>query len=132
MAELIDHHLLVEPVAGRYGCQELLRTYAGELSSRLDSAAERSAALFRTFEHYLYSADAAMALLAPHRGRVTVSPPGPGVRPQQFDSAADAAQWIAAEQHLLPELLRRVGHHPHAETLRRRLLPALKAWGPDL
>ncbi|MFF4795250.1 BTAD domain-containing putative transcriptional regulator [Streptomyces sp. NPDC001276] len=126
MAELMDHYLLVELSAGRYTCHELLRTYAGELSSFLDSSGARSEALSRMFEHYLYSADAATALLAPHRTTVILPPPRPGVQPQRFSGPANAAEWIVAEQYLLPELVRTVSHHPRGETFRRRLTSALE------
>jgi hypothetical protein len=126
LAELMDHHLLVELVAGRYTCHELLRTYARELSALRDTPAARSEALARMFEHYLYSAEAATALLAPHRSTVILPPPRPGVSPQRFDGCADAAEWIVAEQYLLPELARSVSNHPTGEVFRRRLTSALE------
>ncbi|MFF4902796.1 BTAD domain-containing putative transcriptional regulator [Streptomyces sp. NPDC001068] len=126
VAELMDHCLLVELSAGRYTCHELLRTYARELSALLDSPSARSEALSRMFEHYLYSADAATALLAPHRSTVILPPPRPGVRPQRFGGRADAAEWIVAEQYLLPELVRSISHHPRGEPFRRQLTSALE------
>ncbi|MBE8478035.1 AfsR/SARP family transcriptional regulator [Streptomyces sp. 3R004] len=126
VAELMDHHLLVELTAGRYTCHELLRTYARELGAVLDSPAARSEALARMVEHYLYSADAATARLAPHRGTVLLPPPRPGVRPERFNGHADAAEWIVAEQYLLPELVRSIENHPQDETLHRRLTSALE------
>ncbi|GGM26022.1 hypothetical protein GCM10010129_83090 [Streptomyces fumigatiscleroticus] len=126
LAELMDHHLLVELVAGRYTCHDLLRTYAAELGSLLDPPNARSEALARMFEHYLYSAEAATALLAPHRSTVILPPPRPGVSPQQFGGCADAAEWIVAEQYLLPELARSLGNHPAGETFRRQLTSALE------
>ncbi|MFJ7495184.1 BTAD domain-containing putative transcriptional regulator [Streptomyces sp. NPDC097727] len=126
VAELMDHHLLVELVAGRYTCHELLRTYATELSSLLDPPSARREALARMFEHYLYSAEAATALLAPHRSTVTLPPPEPGVSPQRFNGRADAAEWIVAEQYLLPEIARSLGHHPNGEAFRRQLTSALE------
>lgn len=126
VAELMDHHLLVELVAGRYTCHELLRTYAAELGSLLDSPDARSEAVARMVEHYLYSAEAATALLAPHRSTVILPPPRPGVRPQRFDGRSDAAEWIVAEQYLLPELARSLGHYPRGEVLRRQLTSALE------
>ncbi|GGJ58803.1 AfsR/SARP family transcriptional regulator [Streptomyces brasiliensis] len=126
VAELMDHHLLVELAAGRYTCHELLRTYAMELSSLLDSSTVRSEALSRMLEHYLYSADAATALLAPHHSTVILPPPRPGVRPQRFSGRSDAAEWIVAEQYLLPELVRCIGHYPRGETFRRQLTSALE------
>ncbi|MFJ2241386.1 BTAD domain-containing putative transcriptional regulator [Streptomyces sp. NPDC087859] len=126
VAELMDHHLLVELTAGRYTCHELLRTYARELSAVLDSPTARSEALARMFEHYLYSADAATAHLAPHRGTMLLPPPRPGVRPERFTGRADAAAWIVAEQYLLPELVRSTEKRPQDETLHRRLTSALE------
>ncbi|WP_225859427.1 AfsR/SARP family transcriptional regulator [Streptomyces albicerus] len=126
VAELMDHHLLVELAAGRYTCHELLRTYARELSSLLDSPTVRSEALARMFEHYLHSANAATALLAPHGSSVILPPPRPGVRPQEFGERADAAEWIVSEQYLLPELVRAIGHDPRGETFRRQLISTLE------
>ncbi|MET7694399.1 BTAD domain-containing putative transcriptional regulator [Streptomyces sp. NPDC005483] len=125
VAELMDHHLLAELTTGRYTCHELLRTYARELCTVLDSPTTRSEALARMFEHYLHSADAAAAHLAPHRGTVLPPPLRPGVRPERFNGRADAAAWIVAEQHLLPELVRSIENHPQDEALHRRLTSAL-------
>ncbi|MGW0853675.1 BTAD domain-containing putative transcriptional regulator [Streptomyces sp. NPDC002690] len=126
LAELMDHHLLVELAAGRYTCHDLLRTYARELGAVLDPATARSEALTRMFEHYLYSVDAATAVLAPHRGSMSLPPPRPGVRPQPFDGRSLAAEWIIAERYLLPELVRRADDHPLGETFRRHLTSALE------
>lgn len=126
VAELMDHHLLVELVAGRYTCHELLRAYAAELSSLLDSPSARSEAVARMVEHYLYSAETATALLAPHRSTVILPPPRPGVRPQRFEGRADAAEWIVAERYLLPELARSLSHHPRGDAFRRQLTSALE------
>ncbi|MFJ4622343.1 BTAD domain-containing putative transcriptional regulator [Streptomyces sp. NPDC088812] len=126
LAELTDHHLLVELVAGRYTCHDLLRAYAVELSRVLDPPAVRSEALARMVEHYLHSAEAATALLAPHRGSVVLPPPRAGVVPRRFTGRADAAEWIVAEQHLLPELADALGHSPRGEEFRRQLTSALE------
>ncbi|MFJ8009472.1 AfsR/SARP family transcriptional regulator [Streptomyces fagopyri] len=126
MAELTDHHLLAQTLPGRYTCHDLLRAYATELCSALDTAGVRAQARARMFEHYLYSAEAATALLAPHRGEVVLPPPRPGVRPHEFSGSAEAAEWITAERLLLPALAQEVRHHPHGETLRRTLNATLE------
>ncbi|MET9127167.1 BTAD domain-containing putative transcriptional regulator [Streptomyces sp. NPDC004528] len=126
LAELADHHLLGQLVPGRYTCHDLLRAYAAELCSVLDAAGVRAQARARMFEHYLYSAEAATALLAPHRSEVILPPPRPGVRPHEFDGSAEAAEWIIAERFLLPALARDVRHHPHGETLRQKLTATLE------
>lgn len=126
LAELADHHLLGQLVPGRYICHDLLRAYAAELCSVLDAAGVQAQARARMFEHYLYSAEAATALLAPHRSEVILPPPRPGVRPHEFDGSAEAAEWIIAERFLLPALAQDVRHHPHGETLRQKLTATLE------
>ncbi|WP_229892699.1 AfsR/SARP family transcriptional regulator [Streptomyces tendae] len=126
IAELTDHHMLVELLPGRYTCHELLRTYATALTEVLDPPGLRSDARARMFEHYLYSAEAATALLAPHRSVVVLPPPRPGVRPQRFGGCPDAAEWIVAERYVLPALVQDMGHHPRAESFRRQLTSALE------
>ncbi|MFD0021640.1 BTAD domain-containing putative transcriptional regulator [Streptomyces sp. NPDC058382] len=126
IAELTDHHMLVELVPGRYTCHELLRTYAASLSASLDAPGIRSQARARMFEHYLYSAEAATALIAPHSSAVILPPPRPGVRPRQFRGPTEAAEWIVAERYLLPVLVQDMGHHPRAETFRRHLTSTLE------
>jgi hypothetical protein len=76
-------------------------------------------------EHYLYSAEAATAVLAPQRGTVDLPPPRPGVRPQEFSCPAEAAEWIVAERYLLPALAKEVRHHPRGESLQRQLTSTL-------
>ncbi|MGW4601105.1 BTAD domain-containing putative transcriptional regulator [Streptomyces sp. NPDC004457] len=130
IAELTDHHLLAELVPGRYTCHGLLRAFSAELGSRHDPADARSAARARMVEHYLYSADAATALLAPHRRALILPPPRPGVRPQRFHGRAEAAEWIVAERHLLPSLVEDTGLLPGAggETFRRQLRSTLRTF----
>ncbi|SEG92022.1 DNA-binding transcriptional activator of the SARP family [Actinacidiphila yanglinensis] len=126
IAELADHHLLVEQVPGRFTCHDLLRTYASELSAAHDTHQARSDARARMFEHYLYSADAATALIAPHRGSIILPPPRPGVLPQRFSRRTDAAEWIVAERYVLPALVEGITHHPSVETFRRQLMRTLE------
>ncbi|MGW3634816.1 BTAD domain-containing putative transcriptional regulator, partial [Streptomyces sp. NPDC005122] len=126
MAELTDHHLLAELIPGRYTCHDLLRAFAAELSPALDPSDVRFQARARMIEHYLYSADAATTLLAPHRSAVILPPPRPGVRPQQFHARTDAAEWIIAERYLLPALAQDMGHSPQGETFRRQLTSSLE------
>lgn len=126
LAELADHHLLVEHVSGRYTCHELLRAFAEELSSALDPGPARSEARARMFEHYVYSADAATALLAPHLRTLILPPPRPGVHPQEFHGSAEAAEWVSAERHLLPALVRALDHYPRAAAFQRQLTSTMK------
>jgi hypothetical protein len=128
IAELLDHHMLVELVPGRYTCHELLRAFAAELSALWDLPHTRSEAQARMFEHYLYSAEAATALIAPHRRPLILPPPRPGVRPQEFAAGTEAAEWIIAERHLLPNLVHDMRLHPRGETVRRQLTSTLETF----
>ncbi|MFF4692238.1 BTAD domain-containing putative transcriptional regulator [Streptomyces sp. NPDC001307] len=128
MAELVDHHMLVELVPGRYTCHELLRSFASELSALYDLPGARSEAQARMFEYYLYSAEAATALIAPHRRPLILPPPRPGVRPQEFGDSTEAAEWIIAERHLLPALVQDIGLHPRSQTFRQQLTSTLETF----
>ncbi|MBG7701799.1 hypothetical protein HCJ76_27860 [Streptomyces sp. MC1] len=88
----------------------------------------RSAARARMVEHYLYSADAATALLTPHRRALILPPPRPGVRPAHFHDRAQAAEWIIAERHVLPSLVEDMGLLPGGETFRRQLCSTLRTF----
>ena len=78
LAELVRASLLTEDAAGRFGCHDLLRAYAVELSARADSEAERDAARHRMADHYLRTAHAAANRVFPARGRVPLPPAQPG------------------------------------------------------
>ncbi|MEV0850152.1 BTAD domain-containing putative transcriptional regulator [Streptomyces sp. NPDC049954] len=91
IAELTDHHMLVEPAPGRYACHELLRTYAAALSETLDAPDVRSAARARMSEHRLYGAETATAPTAPWRSTVVLPPPRPSRCPKALRGHPDAA-----------------------------------------
>ncbi|MET8995278.1 BTAD domain-containing putative transcriptional regulator [Amycolatopsis sp. NPDC004169] len=60
-------HLLAQPRPGRYQFHDLIRAYAGEAASQVDSASERDAALDRLLGWYLASALNASRLMRPER-----------------------------------------------------------------
>jgi DNA-binding SARP family transcriptional activator len=70
---LAGAHLLTQPAPGRYGCHDLLRSYATERAHEVDSAADRTAAVRRLLDWYLRRVDAAAGLLYPEMVRL----PGP-------------------------------------------------------
>ncbi|SEE58972.1 BTAD domain-containing putative transcriptional regulator [Streptomyces sp. TLI_105] len=126
VAELMDHHLLVEPIAGRYACHGLLHAFAAELCLLSDPPSARSEALARIVERYLYSTEAASALLTPGHDPLVPPPRRPGIIPQRFAGHTDAAEWIAAERYVLPDLARSLGHGPGSERYRRLLASAVE------
>ncbi len=91
LAELVRASLLTEDAAGRFGCHDLLRAYAGELSARADSEAERDAARRRIADHYLRTAHAAASRVFPARGQVPLPPVQPGVTVEGFGAAGGTA-----------------------------------------
>ena len=130
LAELVRASLLTEDAAGRFGCHDLLRAYAVELSARADSEADRDAARRRIADHYLRSAHAAANRVFPARGQVPLPPVEPGVtaedfgRPSEGPEASDSSDdpdeadsyeaalgWFRAEQRVLRGVLElAVGH----------------------
>jgi DNA-binding SARP family transcriptional activator len=94
--ELTEAHLIAEHSPGRYAMHDLLRAYAAEQARSHDSDASRHAA-----DHYLYSAHTAALLLNPARDPITVSPPQPGVRPEELADRQQALDWFQAERLVL-------------------------------
>jgi DNA-binding SARP family transcriptional activator/tetratricopeptide (TPR) repeat protein/DNA-binding XRE family transcriptional regulator len=99
--ELTSAYLLAERVPGRYVLHNLLRTYAGELALQQDSEAERTAAIDRTFDHYLHSLDAADRLWYPACRPIQSSTPLPGVTPAEFTDPDRALDWCQDERPVL-------------------------------
>ena len=60
-------HLLAQPRPGRYQFHDLIRAYAGEVASQVDTASQRDAALDRLLDWYLASALNASRRMRPER-----------------------------------------------------------------
>nr|BFE76118.1 hypothetical protein GCM10020092_094190 [Actinoplanes digitatis] len=86
LALLIQANLLAEQPAGRYGCHDLLRAYARELTDRIDPEADRRAATHRVLDFYLHTALAqrSPALPEPHEA---LRPAGSGGRRRDAGAA---------------------------------------------
>src|SRR5260370_11144949 len=65
LAALARAHLLTEHVPGRFGMHDLVRAYAPEPASAVDSATMRRDALCRVLDHYLHTRRAAGLFLPP-------------------------------------------------------------------
>ncbi len=92
---LVDHNLLLEPVAGRYGMHDLIRAHARALAEN-DPADERRAALGRLLDYYQHTALRADSHIARYAQSV---PPGPA--PRHAPALADdgsARTWLRAER----------------------------------
>ena len=130
LAELVRASLLTEDAAGRFGCHDLLRAYAVELSATADTEADRDAARHRIADHYLRTTVGAASRVFPARGQVPLPPAPPGVTVEDFGdpSAASAGPglpaasdsdgryeaalaWFSAEQRVLRGVLELAGAH---------------------
>ncbi|ONF68061.1 AfsR/SARP family transcriptional regulator [Amycolatopsis keratiniphila] len=65
LENLVDAHLLQQPMPGRYRFHDLIRTHAASLVTASDEEPRRRAALTQLFDHYLSTASEAMDLVAP-------------------------------------------------------------------
>ncbi|MCP2323683.1 tetratricopeptide (TPR) repeat protein/transcriptional regulator with XRE-family HTH domain [Hamadaea flava] len=111
LTELTRAHLLTEHRPGRYTCHDLLRAYAAELASELDTAADQHAARSRVFDHYLAAAYAADKLLYPQRDRLPIDPPGPGVATVTLADRDHAIGWFGDEHPVLLSVLQGTADH---------------------
>jgi len=101
LRELTHCHLVTEQSAGRFAFHDMLRAYAAEQASGIDSAAERHDAVLRVLDHYLHIACAADRLLYPVRRPITLAAPQPGVMLADLTSHGQALAWFDAERRVL-------------------------------
>jgi DNA-binding SARP family transcriptional activator len=109
LARLAAASLLAEPAPGRYGCHDLLRTYAAERVH----ADERGAATERLYDWYLHSADRAVTLLYPQMLRLHVPASDADVRPPDLTGHRHALEWLDAERpNLVAATVHAARHRP--------------------
>ncbi|MFK0291084.1 BTAD domain-containing putative transcriptional regulator [Streptomyces sp. NPDC090442] len=138
--QLLDRHLLDEPVRERYQLHDLARAFARRVHSREDSAPARRDALRRLVAYYLTAADHADRLAHPRRRRrpidaklaspcVSAVPTVQG--PRTSDSADAAAVWLTVEcANLLAVARTAAAEFPEfAAHFSHVLAYSLKLWG---
>jgi DNA-binding SARP family transcriptional activator/tetratricopeptide (TPR) repeat protein/DNA-binding XRE family transcriptional regulator len=101
LLELSRASLLAEPAPGRLAFHDLQRAYAAERAAAEDSQAARRAAIHRSLDHYVNTADAAALALNPHRGPIPMVAPQPGVTPEAVAGREQAMAWFEAERRVL-------------------------------
>jgi DNA-binding SARP family transcriptional activator/tetratricopeptide (TPR) repeat protein len=117
LAELCRAHLFTEHAPARYGCHDLLRAYATELTHADDSEADRQAAIRRLLDHYLHTARAALRAFSPGREPIAVAPPQEGVLVESFVDLDSALAWFDTEHANLTATVDQAvstGHDTHA------------------
>jgi tetratricopeptide (TPR) repeat protein/transcriptional regulator with XRE-family HTH domain len=96
--ELYDHHLITEPVTGRYLLHDLLREYARALAAA-DGTADSHAAAGRLVNYYAHVAAAASRHIATWTtagGRLP--PASPPASAPQLATSSEAAAWLESER----------------------------------
>jgi DNA-binding SARP family transcriptional activator/tetratricopeptide (TPR) repeat protein/DNA-binding XRE family transcriptional regulator len=101
LAELERANLILEHTPGRYTLHDLLRAYATDLAHTTDPDRERRAATGRLLDHYLHTAHAADRLLNTSRDSITLTPPRPGVTPEDLADLPQALAWFTTERAVL-------------------------------
>ena len=112
-------HLLTEHQPSRFTSHDLLRAYACEQAQSIDTDAERQAALQRVCDFYIHTAHAADHQLHPHRPRLKLDPPPPGVLlgTDQPSDVSTALAWFDGEHsNLLAAQLAAVARRWHPAT----------------
>ncbi|MFI7647951.1 tetratricopeptide repeat protein [Micromonospora sp. NPDC049460] len=104
--QLLDTHLLQEPVPGRYRFHDLVRTHAAGTAGP-DQAAQTEAALIRLLDHYRHTAARATAVAYPYARRPPPPDPPAGTPTVDLPDQATALDWLDAE---LPNLLAAARH----------------------
>ena len=133
LAELARANLITEHTPGRFTFHDLLRTYATAQVRAYDSGTDQDAALQRMLDHYLHTAQAAWHLSYPHQQQaITLTPPLPGVTPEEPADYPAAWAWFTAEYPVLlaaVQLAAATGQHTHAWQLPHTLVPFFERQG---
>ncbi|MEV0223775.1 BTAD domain-containing putative transcriptional regulator [Streptomyces sp. NPDC050704] len=138
--DLLDRHLLNEPVRDRYQLHDLARAFGGRLCRSEDPQPARDGALRRLMSYYVTAADRADRLAHPRRRRRPIgleysSPYAPdftGTEPEAEWEAVDAASaWLTLERaNLLAVARTAAADFPDFAALFPHVLAyALKLWG---
>jgi DNA-binding SARP family transcriptional activator len=105
LRDLARASLIREYQPGRFAFHDLLRAYSAEQAAELETDAGRRAALHRILDYYLHSAVNA-ALLLSARDEIELSPPQPGVVPEELADHDQALGWFRAERQVLLSAIR--------------------------
>ncbi|GAA2267203.1 SARP family transcriptional regulator [Streptomyces ruber] len=93
-------HLVQEHTPGRYRMHDLVRLHAAE-EARQEPADDNDEALLRFIDFHLHTAHSAAGRLDPHRDRISLPVPRPGVTPQELTDHGAALAWFTAEHPVL-------------------------------
>ncbi|POX44058.1 tetratricopeptide repeat protein [Streptomyces sp. Ru72] len=124
LEDLLDAHLVQQPVTGRYRLHDLVHQYARRAAAEHGSKADRERALGRVLDYYVHAAaaaDAAMPFLSPGRAASAGRPPAE--LPRFADKNAAFAWFVTEYANLIAafETAAAIGADPHVCELPRFL-----------
>ncbi|MFH9292601.1 tetratricopeptide repeat protein [Streptomyces sp. NPDC017520] len=127
--ELLDCHLLAEPVLGRYQLHDLTRAFALRMSIAEEPEEARGDAVGRLLGYCLTSAHRAHRLTHPRRR--ALEPERLSVYAAEFGDAQEAAAWLDAERANLLAAARTAAAEDQssAALFPHALAPSLRIWG---
>ncbi|MFE7118777.1 BTAD domain-containing putative transcriptional regulator [Streptomyces sp. NPDC057654] len=130
--ELLDGHLLDEPMHDRYKLHDLVRAFGLQVCSESEPSSARREAVGRLFAYYLTAAHRADRLINPHRR--TLPPPGAecdSPYAPDFADAREASAWLTVERANILAVARAAGaaFPAYAALFPHVLARALKLWG---
>ena len=133
LAELVRAHLIAEHAPGRYAFHDLLRAYSCDQARAIDNEASRRQGTGRMLDHYLHTSHAAAQLFSMTPEPITLTPPRPGVTPEQITGEHQALAWYQAELRILlaiAALAAKAGFDVHAWQIPCFIAPFLDRRGP--
>nr|WP_053737307.1 BTAD domain-containing putative transcriptional regulator [Nocardia sp. NRRL S-836] len=114
--ELVRANLLVEHVAGRFTCHDLLRVYAADRAEAEETAESLSAAVTRMLDHYLHTL---LGIEVAHNAGVHVHElalePVAGVVPERPADRPAADDWFRAESPVLRAVMAQAQRDRHLD-----------------
>ncbi|GAA4095545.1 AfsR/SARP family transcriptional regulator [Actinomadura miaoliensis] len=128
LEELLDRHLIIESVRGRYHFHDLVHDYARRLGRQSDTDAERARIRHRILDFYLATADKADRLLSPHRRRPRVRVAYPPAELPPLHTEEQAQEWFSVELECLLNAIRHASPG-HVAQLAQVLAGFLEAQG---
>ncbi|MET8180845.1 tetratricopeptide repeat protein [Streptomyces sp. NPDC005336] len=131
LEELLNCHLLEEPVRGRYRFHDLVRDFAVRVSRTEEPESVRHEAVRRLLTHYLTAADHADRRAHPQRRRIAIGPEHLADDAPEFADAEEAAAWLDMERrNLLAAAHEAAATSPeHATLFLHALVQSFKLWG---
>ncbi len=115
--DLVDAHLLAEPLPGRYRFHDLIRDHATATAAAEDADPERHAALVGLLHHYAHTASVAMDAVYPYetdqRPATPPATPPTTTRVPAFTTPRRAEIWLDAELDNLLATATHAATHGH-------------------